>query len=290
MEFVYKSNHKLPPLAWLAQLQEGKDTVTVMCGNAVECTDTFFVAGVWDGDFSKGDFDVTSFACCTGDIGASIVFMAHEEMYEDSLLFMGTRGDSLWERNHANVNNDLDFSSGNTLQRSDCSFTENLLKNNTVLVNVPMIGADHWTEINALSASEEMKPFSVSDSYDRPIPRRIMEERGVERGLFGQKKVGAGISYHFDTLGRLKHKMSPTSFKALLAYKRGLKRNVCACLVNSITFYACEFPVYLNYLFSKIHLPVRFNHKRGGMKSSPIASLLILWGMDVMVKRYKQQL
>ena len=35
-----------------------------------------------------------------------------------------------------------------------------------------------------------MKPWSVAKSYDRPIARRIAEEAGVPRHLFGQVKKG----------------------------------------------------------------------------------------------------
>ena len=34
-----------------------------------------------------------------------------------------------------------------------------------------------------------MRPWSIGGAYDRPIPRRIAEEAGVPRDLFGQNKM-----------------------------------------------------------------------------------------------------
>jgi len=40
---------------------------------------------------------------------------------------------------------------------------------------------------------EEMMPYTLNNDYDRPIPRRIAEESGVPRELFGQEKKAASI-------------------------------------------------------------------------------------------------
>lgn len=55
MKFKYNIITKLPPLAWLAEVTKGKDEVNVVCGNKVECHDSFCVSGIWEGDFSKGE-------------------------------------------------------------------------------------------------------------------------------------------------------------------------------------------------------------------------------------------
>ncbi|MEM7194338.1 MAG: hypothetical protein AAF402_05255 [Pseudomonadota bacterium] len=47
-----------------------------------------------------------------------------------------------------------------------------------------------------ISRSSEMRKFRIGGSYDRPIPRRIVESAGVSRDKFGQNKMGgaeAGI-------------------------------------------------------------------------------------------------
>ena len=40
-----------------------------------------------------------------------------------------------------------------------------------------------------------MAPWRLGTSYDRPIPRRLGEEGGVERMAFGQVKVGSVVEF-----------------------------------------------------------------------------------------------
>lgn len=56
MKFIYKRNEKLPSLSWVAEMKTA-DEILVIHGAQVECHENFFVAGVWDGDFEKGEFD-----------------------------------------------------------------------------------------------------------------------------------------------------------------------------------------------------------------------------------------
>lgn len=227
-------------------------------------------------------------ACCSGEMGVGIIFSAHEDSYRNKLLFLGERGDSIWAKKHSNINCDYDFSLGNKLIESDLSFKESFLRTNTIMINLPLIGGDSWSDIYMISNSEEMKPYSIGGIYDRPIPRRILEEKGVDRYCFGQMKLGAGLSFHFDTLRRLKYRMSPNSYRSLISFSHNIKRNIYINVKHKILFYAYEYPSYVNYIFSKLGFKFRLNSDRCGKKSSPISSLLILWGMDIMVKRYKE--
>jgi hypothetical protein len=49
----------------------------------------------------------------------------------------------------------------------------------------------HVAALHAISRSEEMKPWRVGGKYDRPIPRRLLEEAGIPRGLFGYRKAAS---------------------------------------------------------------------------------------------------
>jgi hypothetical protein len=54
---------------------------------------------------------------------------------------------------------------------------------------------NHLDAIQRLSSLPEMTPYRVGGTYDRPIPRRIVEEAGVPREAFGQvKRVGAALN------------------------------------------------------------------------------------------------
>jgi hypothetical protein len=49
----------------------------------------------------------------------------------------------------------------------------------------------HISTLHAISRSEEMKHWRVGGRYDRPIPRRILEEAGIPRALFGHTKAAS---------------------------------------------------------------------------------------------------
>ena len=55
-----------------------------------------------------------------------------------------------------------------------------------VLVHVPTIGAIHAARIHEITRSTEMAPWVLGTEYDRPVPRRIVEDAGVPRTAFGQ--------------------------------------------------------------------------------------------------------
>lgn len=56
---------------------------------------------------------------------------------------------------------------------------------------VPFIGARRRAEILQITESAEMDPYRLGGAYDRPIPRRIAEEAGVPREMFGQVKLAS---------------------------------------------------------------------------------------------------
>ena len=74
-----------------------------------------------------------------------------------------------------------------------CSLHEFRLWNDFIHIPVPTIGMRRRPEIVALSNAAEMLPYRMYNSYDRPIPRRVIEEAGVPRSKFGQQKKAASI-------------------------------------------------------------------------------------------------
>ncbi|MBD1399342.1 hypothetical protein [Pelovirga terrestris] len=60
-----------------------------------------------------------------------------------------------------------------------------------VQLPVPFIGARSRADIVRITESKEMNPWRLGTDYDRPIPRRIAEQAGVPRELFGQRKMAS---------------------------------------------------------------------------------------------------
>jgi hypothetical protein len=71
-----------------------------------------------------------------------------------------------------------------------CALTDFRLRVGFLHFAVPAIGAIHAPFLHRLTESDDMRPWRVGGSYDKPIPRRIAEEAGVPRHLFGFFKMG----------------------------------------------------------------------------------------------------
>jgi hypothetical protein len=71
------------------------------------------------------------------------------------------------------------------------SFTEFRLRVGYAFVPVPAIGARFPQPIRRITRLPGMAPWTLNQPYDRPIPRRIAEQAGLERGTFAVAKAAA---------------------------------------------------------------------------------------------------
>jgi hypothetical protein len=98
------------------------------------------------------------------------------------LLFTGFIGDVLWDKDTHQIE---------PLHRKDPSgarFSEGRLELGVFNCSPVFWGCQKESEIYALSRRAEMLPWTLGTNYDRPIPRRLIEEAGVTRGSFGTRK------------------------------------------------------------------------------------------------------
>lgn len=72
------------------------------------------------------------------------------------------------------------------------TFIEYSLRKGFLHFPVLYIGARHAPTIKKIAKSKHMKPWRIGGRYDRPIQRRIAEEAGIPRSLFGVHKRGGG--------------------------------------------------------------------------------------------------
>jgi len=111
-----------------------------------------------------------------------------------SLLLTGTYG-SIWDTEKCFSNRVvLDA----TLKRSDLSghgMSEFRLVVGFIQLPFPYLGARRMSDILKITESSEMDPWRLGNLYDRPISRRIAEEAGVPRQLFGQSKMGSVVIF-----------------------------------------------------------------------------------------------
>ncbi|MFQ6029719.1 MAG: hypothetical protein ACE5Q6_19750, partial [Dehalococcoidia bacterium] len=131
-------------------------------------------------------------------------WVSFEPDVPQKLLFTGYGG-TLLDRN-------ADY--GPDFARSDLSglsISEFRMKTGFILLHLHFVGVPSYHSIRRISTSPEMDPWSVSDSYDRPIARRIVEEAGVDRHLFGQQKHGSVVRFSLPGVAKEEEVYEPRS-------------------------------------------------------------------------------
>jgi len=73
--------------------------------------------------------------------------------------------------------------------------TEVRLQAGYVQLAFPYLGARSRADIFRITESEEMEPWRLHTDYDRPIPRRLAEQAGLPRAMFGQIKMASVLEY-----------------------------------------------------------------------------------------------
>lgn len=172
-------------------------------------------------EFSRDDYlsregfpEAEFLAAGTG--GEEVVFSVLEDELPGKLLFTGYFGDSAWSRTLAFVTPDFRFR-----YAAGASFTEFRLRVGFINFAVPMVGFVHQPALHRISNSEEMKPWSTGTDYDRPIPRRLLQEAGIPGHLFGQTKMA--ISQPFYNNRDLARLMTGESYRDFQRFARGLR-------------------------------------------------------------------
>lgn len=115
--------------------------------------------------------------------GEEVVFAPLEDMLPGRLLFTGYLGDAVWNRVTARVNTELLM-----LYPGGSSLGEFRVRTGFIHFPVPTAGYIRHPSVYAISNSAEMAPWTLGNDYDRPIPRRMLEEVGVPREAFGRTK------------------------------------------------------------------------------------------------------
>ena len=123
----------------------------------------------------------------SAQVAPELVFsklFVHAERSEDlTLWFSGQGGDSVWEvRSY-----DPRIPTGSLYRGapSGIALAEARLRYGVIDCAVPYLFASSIGSILQINRSIEMGPWRLNSDYDRPIARRILEDRGVPREWFG---------------------------------------------------------------------------------------------------------
>ncbi len=153
-----------------------------------------------------GEFEIEFAASSSGPVQFPLV--ALDEQWRDSMVLVGSLGDDLWDREHGELEEHL--SQPGSLMFTPSCVHEFGLRAGIVFVHVPLIGAVHCVDIWRITKSAEMAPWTTGSDYDRPIPRRIIEEAGIPRGSFATHKYASAAtsmdeSFGLDTRADFQH-------------------------------------------------------------------------------------
>lgn len=232
----------------------------------------------------KNCIDAEFFVC--GDHGAYLQFSAFEDDFADHIVFSGTSGGYIWDRdadvNEDSVRNDYNFYTANL------SFAENALIKGYIFFPLALYGSSAVESIQRITNSSEMEPWTLHTSYDRPICRRFLETSGVKRESFGQVKHGGGFSLARNfTKRQMRPKMSTEGFEDFCAWLRikGNNRWSLGRMMRMIHYHFVVLPDYIAFVLRKIG----YKCKTENVVRYPNPGLpakLIIWGMETLTKKY----
>ena len=156
------------------------------------------------------------------------------EHLRSTLLFSGVKGDTMWDRNVTRPVGTWSWDPGGaTLQ-------ELRLRMNFVQLPPAFFGWRHHRQLIKVNRSPELAPWTLWNDYDRPIPRRIVEEAGVPREMFGLSKKAVSVCIGIDKdqyIGEKDYYISPEFAKLLdhhYAEIRNRRLTTEMALANSI--------------------------------------------------------
>ena len=119
--------------------------------------------------------------------GEDVYFAGAASVLRARVLLTGYGGSAMWGRSEK---------LGNRLRRTDqsgLSHTEHRLWAGYLHAPVGQLMFDQADELRALTNSSEMQEWDIEGGYSKPICRRIVEEAGIPRDQFAQKKHAASI-------------------------------------------------------------------------------------------------
>jgi hypothetical protein len=137
-------------------------------------------------DYADLDEELESWCWATAQISPELVFhkLLSDADGEDvpTVFFGGHAGDGVWEKDLSPL-----MRSGQIIRGAQSGYALIEARNRCGVIecSAPYIFSRSVDSICRVSGSQEMAPWQLNNGYDRPICRRILEERGVRREAFG---------------------------------------------------------------------------------------------------------
>ena len=165
----------------IAVNRDGNDDSGSQIGEALDLDTEIIDREAWRKlDYAEVDCIAGSGAC------GEVAFAAMEERLHGQLLLSGFWGGVIWDKWC-----EYPFPTLPDHDGSGLCFTELRLRAGFIHCPVAFWGGLQTADLIRISQSEEMRHWSMSGRYDRPVCRRIVEEAGIPRKWFGMQKHGS---------------------------------------------------------------------------------------------------
>jgi hypothetical protein len=122
--------------------------------------------------------------------GGDVFFKGAERTLDRRVLLTGFHGDKMWDKQAHDLSPEIVRG-----DQSGLSLTEYRLHAGFLHCPVPFWGVRRIRDVHAISQSPEMAPWDVPGDYSRPVCRRIVEEAGVPREMFGTRKKATWVQF-----------------------------------------------------------------------------------------------
>ena len=180
--------------------------------------------------------------------GEDVYWFGAKEHLAGKVIMTGYYGSRAWDKEIVDTSEKLRRG-----DRAGLSLCEFRLRAGFLHCPVPFWGGRNIARINAISNSTEMTPWDIAGYYSRPIARRIVEEAGVPRELFGFRKNAASVHFRSGK-DSLTDKLTPRSrrdFILWLAHRRGM-RGKLAAVYAGISFHIVDIAVTSVWAYLRI--------------------------------------
>jgi hypothetical protein len=147
--------------------------------------------------------------------GEDVIFKSAESFLAGRVLLTGFHGDKMWDKHTEDLSPNIVRG-----DQSGLDLSEYRLQIGFLHCPVPFWGVRQIGDINRISNSEEMKAWDVPGDYSRPICRRIVEEAGVPREMFGIRKRATTVNFNTS-----EHFLTPQSMEDYLAWLRANRKD-----------------------------------------------------------------
>lgn len=117
-----------------------------------------------------------------------VYFRSADENLAGTVLFTGFAGGKMWKKHPVDVSEDIIRE-----DQSGLSLTEYRLHAGFIHCPVPFWGIRHVRDVNRMSTSPDMSPWDFPAGYSKPFCRRMLEEAGVPREMFGMQNRAASV-------------------------------------------------------------------------------------------------